>query len=78
MTIQVISQQFAKSKKTLQDALNSTPERVIFLEPSIFNEHDFNGAMVEVGRHFAVVMDHPKRTRFAIVRRKADGTFKIT
>jgi hypothetical protein len=78
MTIQVTTQQYAKSKKTLQDALNTTPERVLFLEPSIFNEHDFNGAMIEAGRKFPVVMDHPKRMRFALVVRKADGTFKVS
>ena len=78
MTIQVLSQQYAKSKATLQAALNTTPEKVIFLEPSIFNEHDFNGAMIESGRKFPVVMDHPKRMRFALVSRKADGTFKVS
>lgn len=75
MTVQV--QNFNKNKGVLQDALNSTPEQVMFYDPSIFNERTFSGKEVQTGEHFPVVMDHPKRMRFATVTRKQDGSFKV-
>jgi hypothetical protein len=33
--------------------------------------------MITIGESFPVVMDHPKRTRFATITRKADGSFSV-
>jgi hypothetical protein len=81
MTIQVRSVAAAKSKKTLEAALNEAPGLVNFYDPSIFatSRGQFTGEDIPVGDKFAVVMDHPKRNRFALItRRLADGKFKVS
>lgn len=80
MTIQLRSQQYGKSKATLQEALNTTPTRVWFEDPSIFpgSRGQFTGADVKPGERFPLVMDHPKRSRFATLQRRPDGTFKVS
>ena len=75
MTIQV--ENFNKSKKVLENQLNTDPSQVSFYDPSIFNSRFFTGEDVKKGEHFAVVMDHPKRMRFASVARQQNGTFKV-
>lgn len=80
MTIQVLSQEFSTSKQALQDALNSAPGKVWLHEPSVFHPsgpHDFPASHMTAGQSFPVVMDHPKRRRFAKITRKADSTFKV-
>jgi hypothetical protein len=77
MTIQVILAGDGKSKKVLQDKLNTN---IVFLhDPSIFegSRGSFSSAMITIGESFPVVMDHPKRTRFATITRKADGSFSV-
>jgi hypothetical protein len=77
VTIQ--AQTFNTSKKVLEQALNEAPQHCRFYDPSIFpgSRGQFRGDSIEKGEHFAVVMDHPKRMRFATVTRKPDGTFKV-
>jgi hypothetical protein len=77
MTIQVLN--FNKSKAVLQEQLQSDPSKVNFYDPSIFSgtREDFTGADIPPGDSFAVVMDHPKRTRFAQVICNKDGSFKV-
>lgn len=75
MTIQV--QTANQSKAVLLACLTDKPESVRFYDPSIVNERRFTGADIKPGDRFPVVMDHPKRNRFAEVIRKADGTFKV-
>lgn len=78
MTVMLISVKFGKSKAVLQDALNHEPNNVAFHDPSIIRPRDFWGDGISRGESFPVVMDHPKRTRFALVTRKTDGSFKVT
>lgn len=75
MTVQV--KNFNKSKEVLQNQLNTDPSQVSFYDPSIFNSRSFTGEDVKKGEHFAVVMDHPRRMRFALVTRRQNGTFKV-
>jgi len=75
MTIQV--ENFNKSKEVLQNQLNTDPYQVSFYDPSILGSRFFTGEDVKKGEHFAVVMDYPKRTRFAKVTRRQNGTFKV-
>lgn len=80
MTIQLQSQQYGKSKATLAAQLNQDARRVWFEDPSVFpgSRGQFTGADVKPGERFALVMDHPKRSRFASVVRREDGTFKVS
>lgn len=69
-----------QSKTVLQACLNDKPESVKFHDPGIFvsSKGDwFTGANIPPGDSFLVVMDHPRRSRFAEVTRKTDGTFKV-
>lgn len=78
MTIQVCN--FNKNKGELQAALNTEPASVQLYDPSIFpsSRGDFTGEDIKPGESFPVVMDHPKRMRFASVVRKADGKFRVS
>ena len=80
MTIQVLGTIVGKSKKVLQDGLNTRPDLVWFYDPSIFpgSRGTFPSNKMKLGECFPVVMDHPKRTRFSFVERRADGTFKVS
>lgn len=80
MTIQVMSRTAAKSKKTLEVALNESAGLVNFYDPSIFegSRGQFTGEDIKPGEKFPVVMDHPQRNRFATVSRKPDGKFKVS
>jgi len=80
MTIQVLRTIFGKSKKVLQDGLNTRPGKVWFYDPSVLpdSRDTFPCDEMKLGESFPVVMDHPKRTRFAMVTRRADGTFKVS
>lgn len=80
MTIQVSSTQYSTSKKALQDRLNTEPGTVTFYNPSLFTTlpSNFYGRNIPERSHFPVVMDHPKRNRFATITRKPDGTFKVS
>lgn len=78
MTIQLTSQRFGKSKATLQEAMNTTPNQVAFEDPSIFSPRSFVAADIRQGEKFAAVLDHPKRMRFATIARKPDGTFRVS
>lgn len=80
MTIQLRSQQYGKSKATLTAQLNEDPARVRFEDPSIFagSRGQFTGADVKPGERFPLVMDHPKRSRFATLQRRLDGTFEVS
>ena len=75
MTIQVCTAN--QSKAILLACLTDKPESVRFYDPSIINERQFTGADIKPGERFPVVMDHPKRNRFAVIIRKPDGTFKV-
>lgn len=71
---------YGKSKKTLEDALN-TKKSVGFHDPSCFTPRhggDFTGADMDRGEKFSVVMDPLRRSRFATVERRADGSFRVT
>ena len=78
MTIQLVSQQFGNSKKALEDQLNRDPALVHFEDPSIFSPRSFTGAEVARNQSFAVVMDHPKRMRFAKISRGREDKFKVS
>lgn len=79
MTVQVRSVKFAKSKRILQDALNEFPSLIWFEDPSIFNPRVFTGNDMKPGEQMAVVMDPPKRNRFALVTRDAvTNKFEVT
>lgn len=80
MTIQLKSPGVAKSKATLQAALNSNAKAVRFEDPSIFpgSRGIFTGDQIPSGDHFPLVMDPQTRRRFGVVTRRIDGTFKIT
>lgn len=80
MTIQVLSKEVSTSKKALEEALNTIPGKVWFHNPSIFHDkgpHDFSGLRITIGESFPVVMDHPRRSRFATVTRLDDSSFKV-
>ncbi len=79
MTIQVRTVAAAKSKKTLEAALNERAGLVNFYDPSIFegSRGQFTGEDIKPGEQFPVVMDHPKRSRFATISRRADKSFKV-
>lgn len=76
MTIQVVT--FNASKTVLRDALASTPGRVRFFDPSPTDNRMFSGLDIKLGDLFPVVLDHPRRTRFAKIERRPDGTFRVT
>lgn len=77
MTVQVTNPK-APTKKQLADALAANPAGVGFYDPSIVNERYFTGAEIPVGTtYLPVVLDHPKRMRFAEIARRADGTFRV-
>ncbi len=80
MTIQLKSPGVAKSKATLQAALNSNAKAVWFEDPSIFagSRGIFTGDQIPAGDNFAIVMDPQTRMRFSTLLRRIDGTFKIT
>ena len=80
MTIQVLGTIFGKSKKVLQDGLNTRPDLVWFYDPSIFpgSRGTFPSNEMKLGESFPVVMDHPKRRRFAIVERRGLDNFKVS
>lgn len=62
----------AKSKRTLQDALNADPASVRFYDPSLFtNRPHFTGADYPSGA--PVVLDPVTRRRFAIIHRTPKG-----
>ena len=66
-----------KSKKVLQDALNSTPARVRFEDPSIFQSRGtFFGNDIHTGERFPIVMDPPTRRRFATIVR-TESVFRV-
>lgn len=75
MTIQV--QTCNASKAKLLKALTEQPSAVSFYDPSIVNTRWFNGTDIKPGESFPVVMDHPKRSRFATVTRKESGAFRV-
>lgn len=75
MTIQAVN--FNKSKKELTEALNTHPQRVYFYNPSMFGSSTIRGSEILVGERFPVVMDHPKRMRFAEVKRVSETQFKV-
>ena len=81
MTIQVCIPAYGKSKAALEQALNSNTPGIIFHDPSIFPEKyygsHFGSHIIKIGESFPVVMDPDKRQRFALVKRKLDGTFKV-
>lgn len=75
MTVQVLTEN--KSKAVLLDALQKRPKTVRLYDPSIVSERRFTGRDIKPGERFAVVMDHPKRSRFAEVVRSTTGVFKV-
>lgn len=76
MSIQAVN--YNKSKKELAEALNTHPDRVYFYNPSMFGSHtSFRGHEIRVGERFPVVMDHPKRNRFAEIKRVSETQFKV-
>lgn len=79
MTIQVAIPTYGKSKAALAAVLNTNPHDCAFYDPSTFegSRGHFRGDSIPVGDAFPVVMDHPKRTRFALIKRTAKG-FKVS
>lgn len=65
------------SKKGLEEKLNAAPSMVTFYNPSILREGYFTGADLKVGEHMTVVLDHPKRQRFAVVLRVDQDKWKV-
>lgn len=80
MTIQVCNGPYAKSKAALAAALAANASHVQLYDPSMFQgaRGCFLASSMALGESFPVVMDHPKRTRFAIIKRKENGTFKVS
>lgn len=77
MTIQLASPEVGKSKATLKAALESNPAAVRFYDPSIMGERHLTGATWAEPAKTPVVLDHPKRMRFAQITKRADGTWKV-
>lgn len=74
MTIQIDGG--SPNKQDLQTKLNTQPAQVILHDPGIHGR-TFRGNEISNGDKFPVVMDHPKRLRFAQIERRYDGTFKV-
>jgi hypothetical protein len=72
MTIRLQSPQFGKSKKALEEALNSG-QTVWFDDPSPFGDRAFRASERLVGTKFACVMDPQTRMRFATIERRSGG-----
>ena len=77
MTIQVRDPAHGKSKAALQAALDAAPSQVWFHDPSIMHTRCFAASSMAPGESFPVVMDHPKRMRFATVSRLRDGAYRV-
>lgn len=79
MTIQVAIPAYGKSRAALQAILNSNPHDCAFYDPSPFPSSlgHFRADTVLPLSQFAVVMDPPTRHRFALVKRLANGSFKV-
>ena len=76
MTIQ-LKTPWGLSKKSLQEKLNADPSAVTFYNPSVVKEGHFTGAQVSDGERFVIVLNHPKRTRFAGVQRLSVNDWKV-
>lgn len=77
MTIQLRTTRHGVSKAALEMNLNHLPDRVEFHDPSVINERTFRASDWPKGTKDTVVLDPDTRRRFAIVHRKADGTFTV-
>lgn len=77
MTTQLRTVRHGTSKAVLQENLNTAPAAVIFETPKPWGSDVFTGADIPVPSSFACVLDPATRRRFATVKRKADGTFKV-
>jgi len=75
MTVQVLTEN--KSKAVLLAALTTAPQSVRLYDPSFVAERRFTGADIKPGERFPVVMDHPRRNRFAEIIRTPSGLFKV-
>lgn len=81
MTIILNSPRLCPAKAALQTLCNEKPHSVTFYDPSIF-EPKFGGSGFSVndlqpGDSITVVLDHPKRMRFARIAKKPDGSVKV-
>ena len=77
MTIILQTTSAGKSKAALKAALEAKPADVAFHDPSFLEPRWFTGEDVKFGERFAVVMDHPKRMRFALITRTREGGWKV-
>jgi len=77
MTIQLATVRHGTSKKALEAAMTAMPERVRFADPSIFAPREFAASEMRLGEKFACVMDPETRRRFALIKRRLDGTFRV-
>jgi hypothetical protein len=77
MTTQITNSAQGKSKATLQAALNANPHGVLMLTPMPGRDALHTADIIKPGEQLAVVMDHPRRMRFALIKRAADGTFRV-
>jgi hypothetical protein len=79
MTVILKTLQHGKSKASLLKALNEEPENVVFEDPSPFRDKIFTAARMKEWGNFSmpVVMDHPKRLRFAQVSITAQGKWSV-
>jgi len=72
----IVSPSRYPTKKALREAVAAAPQRVWIDDPSIFAPRSFDAASIPAGRT-EVVTNHPKRSWFAQVGRKADGTLFV-
>ena len=70
--------QGARTKKELRKLLEVNPRAVWLEDPSVFAPDSFAGpaANLPVGAR-VVVTNHPRRTWFAEIERRADGSFIV-
>lgn len=68
----------ARTKKELKKLLEVNPSAVWLEDPSVFEPNPFAGpaSRLPVGQR-VVVTNHPRRTWFAEIERRPDGSFKV-
>jgi hypothetical protein len=66
-----------KTKKALKEAVAKDPKSVLIVEPSIMGE--WTKYLTEIPDNLfpLYVTNHPKRSWFASIKKKIDGTFVV-
>lgn len=72
----IVSPSRYPTKKALREAVAKEPARVWIEDPSIFAPRSFSAAEIGLGL-CEVVTNHPKRSWFAQIVRKPDGSLAV-